>query len=136
MNWVSYPSILHFAKDGITVTFPDLPGCITCGSNDTDAISMAKEALGLHLYGLEMDGEKYPNPSPFSKIKTEENEVVCLIDIPMHAFRDEYRRKSIKKTLTIPAWLNEVAEEKNINFSQVLQDALKDKLGLNIFKAQ
>ncbi|MHC8426722.1 type II toxin-antitoxin system HicB family antitoxin [Bacillus velezensis] len=125
MNWVSYPSILHFANDGITVTFPDLPGCITCGKNDTEAISMAKEALGLYLYGLEMDGVKYPSPSLLSKIKTEKNEVVCLIDVPMHAFRDEYRRKSIKKTLTIPAWLNEVAEEKEHQFFSGVAGCIK-----------
>ncbi|WP_406590325.1 hypothetical protein [Bacillus atrophaeus] len=65
--------------------------------NNLNENKCEKEALGLHLYGLEMDGEKYPSPSQFSKIKTEENEVVCLIDVPMHAFRDEYRRKSIKR---------------------------------------
>lgn len=129
-NLITYPAILHFADDGITVTFPDIVGCTTCGDNEREAIKMAKEAMGLHLYGMEIDCEEFPEATPIKNIRTEDNEMVCLIDVYMNAFRDEYNRKSVKKTLTIPAWINEIAEERGVNFSQVLQQSLKEYLGL------
>lgn len=125
-----YPAIFHFDDDGISIEFPDLPGCITFGDNEQEAIKSAKEALELHLYGMEEDEEHIPIPSHVSEIKTSDNETIILIDIWMVPVRDYMRNKAIKKTLTIPKWLNDMAIESNVNFSHLLQLAIKDYLGL------
>ncbi|HHW41386.1 MAG TPA: type II toxin-antitoxin system HicB family antitoxin [Syntrophomonadaceae bacterium] len=126
-----YPAIFNYADDGISVEFPDLPGCYTCGDTDEEALRMAKEALALHLYGLEEDGYPIPESSPASKIKIQPNQVVVLIEVWMPPFRDEMKHRAVKKTLTIPKWLDDLAREHNVNFSHLLQNALKEYLGIN-----
>ena len=125
-----YPAVFHYASDGISVEFPDLPGCLTCGATTEDALYMAKDALSLHLYGIEQDGDDIPAPSELLGIALENNERIVMVEIFMPPFRDEMENRSIKKTLTVPKWLNDLAEERKINFSQVLQSALKIKLGI------
>lgn len=124
-----YPAVLTY-EDGyeIAVTFPDLPGCATSGKDDEDAIAMGREALGLHLFGMENDGDDIPVPSKIREIETEENEVVVLIEVYMPSIRMSQVNRSINRTVTLPAWLNAAALERNINFSQVLQDALKAQI--------
>ena len=95
---------------------------------------MAKEAMSLHLYGMEEDQLPIPEPSPVLNLKTERNQVIVLIEAFMPGFRREMEQQSVKKTLTIPKWLNKVAEDEKVNFSQILQDALKQRLGLNEHK--
>lgn len=90
------------------------------------AMSNAKEALSLHLFGMEEDGEKIPEADLLPEVDHEEK--VVLIQVWMTPFREQMRNQSVKKTLTIPAWLNAAAEEANVNFSQVLQNALRDVL--------
>jgi len=124
-----YPALFTYDKDGISVEFPDLPGCYTCGANDEEAFRMASEALELHLFGMERDGDAIPEPTPVKQIPVGANQVVVLIKANMRLTRLEISHKAVKKTLTIPFWLNEVAEAHNINFSQVLQEALKETLG-------
>jgi predicted RNase H-like HicB family nuclease len=136
-----YPAVFHYADDGISIEFPDLPGCLTCGNTTEEALLMAKEALELHLFGMEQDGDIIPPPSELTNIKLESNERLILIDVFMPAVRDEQQNRAIKKTLTIPKWLNDVAEKQNVNFSQILQSGLKQHLGMynhrhfDIFKA-
>ena len=88
----------------------------------------AQEALGLHLFGMEQDGETIPAPTPINKIALEKDQVPALISVYMPLVRNQVQTASVKKTLTIPAWLNALAEKNNINFSQTLQTALKDML--------
>ena len=127
-----YPAVLTY-EDGyeIAVTFPDLPGCATSGKDDEDAINMGKEALGLHLWGMECDHDEVPAPSKPKDIITEENEVVVLIEVYMPAVRLAQENRSVNRTVTLPAWLNAAALEKGINFSQVLQEALKSQIQTN-----
>ena len=125
-----YPAVFHYADDGISVEFPDLPGCLTCGDTTEEALLMAKEALELHLYSLEQDSDAIPAPSELINIKLKSNEQLILIDIFMPAVRNEQENRAIKKTLTIPKWLNDVAEKQNVNFSQILQSGLKQHLGM------
>ena len=126
-----YPALFHFAEDGISVEFPDLPGCLTCGDTDEEALAMAKEALALHLYGLEEDNESIPMASSLSQLYVESNEIPVLIDVWMPPFRSEMRNQAVKKTLTIPRWLDETAREHKINYSHLLQEALKKHLGIH-----
>lgn len=125
-----YPAIFDYAEEGISISFPDLPGCFSCADSDEEALSMAKDALGLHLYSMEEDDDDIPNPTPINKIKLEENQVVVLIEVFMPSMRQAIENYSVKKTLSIPQWLNKLAIERNINFSQVLQVALKEQLGI------
>lgn len=126
-----FPAIFSIKPDGVSVEFPDLPGCLTCGDSEDEALMMAKDALELHLFGLEEEGEPIPKPSSISSLKLEPSQFVALIEVWMPPIRDEMALKSIKKTLTIPKWLNDLAEEKKVNFSQVLQNALVTYLGLS-----
>ncbi|MBS4030905.1 MAG: type II toxin-antitoxin system HicB family antitoxin [Clostridiales bacterium] len=125
-----FPAVFSYADDGISVSFPDLPGCFSCGNSDEEAVLMAKEALGLHLYSMEEDKDEIPEATPINKISLESGQVVVLIEVFMPTMREAVENYSVKKTLSIPQWLNKLALEKNINFSQVLQAALKEKLGI------
>jgi len=120
--------------NGYCVTFQDLPGCITEGETLEESLLMAKEALELHLYGLEEDKDDIPNPTPPEKIDCPKNSFVMPVEVYMPLVRNEMSNKAIKKTLTIPYWLNKVAEDKKVNFSQVLQVALKEQLGVKEYK--
>ncbi len=125
-----YPAIFDYAEDGISVSFPDLSGCFSCANSDEEAILMAKDALGLHLYSLEEDNDEIPASTPINKIRVEPNQVVVLVEVLMPTMRTAIENYSVKKTLSIPQWLNKLAIEKNINFSHVLQTALKEQLGI------
>ena len=123
-----YPAIFTYEPEQeIAVVFPDLD-CATSGVNDDDALLSARELLGCVLNGLEEDGEKIPAPTPLSQIIAEPNERVLLVDVYMPSIRMAHVNRSVNRTVTLPAWLNAAALERNINFSQVLQDALKQQL--------
>lgn len=125
-----FPAVLTMEPDGVSVEFPDLPGCLTCGETEEEAVLMAKDALQLHLHGMEQDGDEIPGPSRIGEMALDQNQFVVLIEVWMPPFRDKMANRSVKKTLTIPKWLNDLAEEKQVNFSQVLQTALKGYLGV------
>ena len=123
-----YPAIFIYEPGKeIAVDFPDLK-CATSGTNDDDAFLSARELLGCVLYGLEEDEEDIPSPTPLSKIQVKENERAVLIDVYMPSIRMANINRSVNRTVTLPAWLNAAALERNINLSQVLQDALKAQL--------
>lgn len=123
-----FPGVFIYKDDGISIIFPDLDGCVSFGENEQKAFHNAKEALTLHLYGMEQDNEPIPKPSASKDIELDENENTVLIEAFMPAFRAKQANKFVKKTLAIPEWLNIVAEREGVNLSQVLQAALKEKL--------
>lgn len=125
-----YPAVFTY-EDGqeIAVTFPDLD-VATSGENDDDALLSARELLGCALYGLEEDGEDIPQASSLQSVPLEANERAVLIDVYMPTIRMANINRSVSRTVTLPAWLNAVALERNVNFSQVLQDALRAQLHL------
>lgn len=123
-----YPAVFTFEPgQEIAVTFPDL-NCATSGENTDDALLSARELLGCVLFGLEEDGEEIPEPTPLPNVELEPNERALLIDVYMPSIRQANINRSVSRTVTLPAWLNAAALERNINFSQVLQDALKTQL--------
>ena len=111
----------------IAVEIPDLD-VATSGVSEEDALSSARELLGLVVYGLEEDKEEVPKPSSVRDIHIEDNQMVMLVDVYMPAVRMAQDNKSVSRTVTIPAWLNAKAQSYDINFSQVLQEALKEKI--------
>ena len=130
MNSYFYPAIFTYDKDNkcYMVDFIDLKGCTTYGKTLDEAFLMAQDALGLYLSDL----ENFPTPTiPYTHIKLNENQFISLIDIDLVEYRKKYSNISVKKTLTIPTWLNTIAEKHNINFSQLLQKALKEELNIN-----
>lgn len=123
-----YPAIFTFEPEQeIAVVFPDLD-VATSGTNDADALQSARELLGCVLFGMEEDGETIPSPTPLSQIHAESNECVVLVDVYMPSIRMAQNNRSVNRTVTLPAWLNSAAQEKNINFSQTLQNALRQQL--------
>lgn len=125
-----FPAIFEFANDGISIEFPDLPGCLPCAHDDEEAIKNAKEAMALHLYSMEQDNNEIPEPTPITKLQSDKNQAIVLIEVWMPIYRDAIENRAVKKTLTIPKWLNDLAEKEKVNFSQVLQEALKHNLGV------
>lgn len=126
-----YPAIFHYAEDGISISYPDLAGCLSCADTDEEAMKNSKEVLALYLYGMEEDNEEIPKPSQIKDIALKDNEVVVLVEVYMPLWRDKIINKTVKKTLTLPSWLNIEAERCGINFSQTLQEALKQKLNVH-----
>lgn len=125
-----YPAVFTYeAGQEIAVEFPDLD-VATSGENDTDALLSARELLGCALCGLEEDGEEIPAPSALTDVQVEENQRAVLVDVYMPSIRLARVNRSVNRTVTLPAWLNAAALERNVNFSQVLQDALRTQLKL------
>ncbi len=124
-----YPAIFTPEGNGaFSITFPDLEGCYTCGDNLEDSLEMAEDALALVLYGYEKDKRKIPAPSKRNELKVSGDEFVNYISCDTMAYRKRFNNKAIKKTLTIPEWMNEEAVALGLNFSQILQDALLQKM--------
>ena len=125
-----YPAFLIEDEGCICVTFPDLSGCATQGDTLEAALSNAKEALEGYLYCLEEDGDSIPAPTPLDALIVPEGQKSTMVSVRMDIVREEEARRSISKTVTIPAWLNKIAVEANVNFSQILQEGLRSRLGV------
>lgn len=126
-----FPAVFYYADDGISIEFPDLPGCYPYADTTEEAAKNAKEALGLHLFGMEKDNEEIPEPSDIRNINVEDGSVLMLVEVFMPIVRERINNKYVKKTLTIPYWLNAEAESHGVNFSGILQEALIEKLNLS-----
>ena len=131
-----YPAIFDYAADGISIEFPDLPGCLPCAHDTEDALKNAKEALGLHLYSIEKDNDEIPEPTQVDHLQLKKNQAAVLIEVWMPTIRESIENRSIKKTLTLPKWLNDLAEREKVNFSHILQTALKSHLGVKEYKKE
>jgi len=127
-NTYEYVAVFDYAQDGINIYFPDLPGCLSCAKDTKEALKNAEEVLGLYMTCYEDEGWEIPEPTPLENIKCKENEKPILVSVWMPLARSKVEEASVKKTLSLPKWLNDLAEEHKINFSQVLQAALKDIL--------
>lgn len=126
-----FPACFHLAEEGgYWVTFPDLEGCFSQGETLADAMSMATDAAAGWIMTLLEDRQLPPKPSTLKDIPQETDTIINLILIDIDYYNQIYSKKAVKKTLTIPAWLNHLAEDKHINFSQTLQEALVEKLDL------
>lgn len=134
----AYPAIFFEEENGYSVIFPDLNYLATCGDNLDEAFTMAVDCLAGYLYWLQLDGETPPAASTMTDLNWEyiaeeldfepKNGFVNMVTVNVSEYAKMHFEKSVKKTLTIPSWLNKAALEQNINFSQVLQNALIDIL--------
>lgn len=126
MKKLYYPAVFHIAEEGgFWVTFPDIPECMTEGDDLEEAYKMANDALGLAITSRLEDNEEIPDPTKITDLEElEKDEFMAIIEFDIYEYRKKYSSKAVKKTLTIPEWLNKEAIDKGINFSKVLQDAL------------
>ncbi|MDR2861825.1 MAG: type II toxin-antitoxin system HicB family antitoxin [Syntrophobacterales bacterium] len=124
-----YPAILFPDDDQIGVKVPDLPGCFTYGKDAAEALIMAKDAVEMWLWSAEDD--RLPIPPPSETLVVEKGETFTLIAADTDEWRQANDTKAVKKTLTIPAWLNRQAEKANAPFSQILQQGLKKYLHIS-----
>jgi len=125
---VSYPAIFHYENNGYWVEVPDVDGFVTQGNTIEEAFLMARDALGLCLEDL----EKYPEASDIATMiqyKNADKDFITMVMVDMVDYHNS-KARSVKKTLTLPAWINELALKSNINFSETLKEALLEKLGL------
>ena len=126
----AYPAVFTDEGGVYSVEFPDVAGCATFGDTLPEAAEMAKDALCLMLYSLEEDGRAIPAASDIRSIQAEGNAFISIVCCDTLEYRKLYNNKAVKKTLTIPTWLNTLAEKNEINFSTVLQNALKKELNI------
>ena len=127
-----YPAVFTQEEGGLySVNFPDLESCYTTGDDLPDAINMAEDVLTVTLYEYEVKKKPIPSPSSVKSIPTEDNEFVSVISADTTEYQRRFNRKSVKKTLSIPEGLNDIAVAHGVNFSQTLQDALMRTLGLS-----
>lgn len=125
-----YPAVFTYEPDcEIAVTLPDFD-VATSGVDEGDALMSARELLGITIFGMEQDGEELPVPSHVNDVQVEENERAVLVDVFMPSIRMANVNKSVTRTVTLPAWLNALAMENGENFSQVLQEGLRQRLAV------
>ncbi len=121
-----FPAIIKkLGEKDYNIRFKDFENIITYGESLDEAYNMAEDALKLEIFDLYSDRLEIPNLTDITDITVESDETLILIKVNMKNILKEYDNKAVKKTLTIPSWLNKLGEEKKVNFSQVLQDALK-----------
>ena len=136
-----YPACIYKEESGYSIVFPDLNYLATCGDTLEEALESGIDCLAGYVYSARMEGEELPEASDLQDVDPKEvlREIgsksgegyVNMITVDVDSYAKEHFEKSVKKTLTIPSWLNEAAISQNINFSAVLQDALKERLGLH-----
>ena len=122
-----YPVVISRGESFYIASIPDLE-IDTQGVDLVDAIEMARDAVGLWICHEQDNKKEIPSPSDLSAIQCGEGEIVTLVDIDIGAYRRKHDNRTVRKNLTIPSWLNEKAEEAGVNFSSVLQKALKEAL--------
>ena len=132
-----YPACFYKEKSGsYSVIFPDLNHLATCGDTLDQALAMAVDCLAGYLYSAARDGETVPQPSAIGSIQPDqeydeyEEVFVNLVAVDVAEYAKTHFERAVKKTLTIPRWLNDRAEREGVNFSQLLQAALRQKLGV------
>lgn len=119
-------------RNGFSVYFPDLPGCTSYGETLSEAQRNAQDALGLHLYGMEQDGDPIPAPSVTPEVdpETAAGYLVCPVTVFPSLVRDELDNRRVKTNVTIPAWVRELAQERGLNCSKLLEEAILDTVGI------
>lgn len=129
MKKLFYPALFHKAEEGgYWVSFPDIPECLTQGDDMTQAYEMAVDALGLALTSRGEENQPFPASSDPTGITPEPDSFLVVIEFDMLAYKKRTSSRSVKKTLSIPEWLNEAAMAMDLNFSQILQEALLKKI--------
>ena len=134
-----YPAVLGYdaSTNQYYLLWPDLPGCTTTGATEDEALEHAREAMSLHLWGMEVDGDEIPAPTPLHRLDlgeyVEEGEkiVAVLVEVWMPSFRERMETKAVNRTVTLPGWLDSQAKRAALNYSQILQDGIMERLKIS-----
>ncbi|MBY6844681.1 type II toxin-antitoxin system HicB family antitoxin [Clostridium botulinum] len=130
-NYIFPAIITKLAETDYNVSFPDFDEIITYGESVEEAYIMAEDALSLELFDLWEDKKEISEPTNVDNLTLENNETLILVKLNLKDVLKKYDNKAVKKTLTIPSWLNKIAEENKVNFSQILQAGLMEYLNIN-----
>lgn len=128
IHMVIYYAMFDFADNGINVVFPDLNNAATFGENMHEALYMAKDLLAGWLIDAEDEKQAFPSPTDHRSLSVAAGNLLIPIEVDLSFYRKKFESKPIKKTLTIPKYLNDLGNEAGINFSATLTEALKEKL--------
>lgn len=131
MQKLFYPALFTQEDIGYSITFPDLEGCFTEADTLQEGYQMAVDAIGLYLEDFDLSKDNLPVASNPKDIQYSSDEFIVIIEFDYIEYQKRHNKKAVKKTLTIPAWLNTMAEQQHINFSKVLQIALKQQLNID-----
>lgn len=126
-----YPALISVDPNGkYIVRVPDIPGCMTTGRSTEEVFELIRDALAGCICTLEDVNEPVPEPSEIENVKHDPTEFIALIDVDTLAYREATETKAVRKNVSMPAWLSNMADKKGLNCSQILQDALKKQLEL------
>ena len=123
-----YPAVFQKEEVGYSVWVPDIQGCVSQGDTFDEAMEYIKDAIGICIDLIVQNGNVSPKATEPNGIDLEHDQFVAVVSFDFDEYQKKHGEKSVKKTLTLPAWLNTLSERKNINFSQVLQNALIHEL--------
>jgi len=126
---IAYPTIITKGKTHYLASIPDCQ-IDTQGESIVDAIQMARDAISIWCICQQDEQRSLPNPTELSQIKNKKGDIVTLVDADLAVYRKKMDNRTVRKNLTLPSWLNEEAEKQNVNFSQILQQGLKEYLQL------
>ena len=127
-----YPAIFTEGEDGILVDFPDLPNCYTDGATIEEAFENAEDALALALWHLEEECADIPVPSAPATLTVPKSASVALVRTDTLPVRQMNDTRTVRKNVTLPGWMDTLAREHNINFSQLLQNAIRRECGMEV----
>ena len=127
-----YPAIFTEEGDGILVDFPDLPNCYTDGANLEEAFENAEDALALALWHLEEERADIPVPSAPAALTVPKSASVALVRADTLPVRQMNDMRTVRKNVTLPSWMDTLARERNINFSKLLQNAIRKECGIGV----
>jgi predicted RNase H-like HicB family nuclease len=128
MRKLTYLAVFETDENpGYSVYFPDIPGCVTCGDDFDHTLKMAREALGLHIYGMEKDGEDLPERTDVIP-EFDKGDIVVPVSIYPDLVKEEMDERQVQTTITLPFWLKNIAEREGINYSQLLETAIKETI--------
>ena len=127
-----YPAIFTEEKDGVLVDFPDLPNCYTDGANLEEAFENAEDALALALWHLEEERADIPVPSAPAALTVPKSASVALVRADTLPVRQMNDMRTVRKNVTLPSWMDTLARERNINFSKLLQNAIRKECGIGV----
>lgn len=130
MRKLTYLAVLEPSTDGYGVFFPDFDGCVSFGGSIEEAQENAKEALELHIYGMEQDGETLPPPSKNISKDIVTNGIVVAVSVFPDVVKNDMDNKRVKTNTTIPLWLKRAAEARKVNYSRILEVSLLEYLDL------